>query len=274
MLRHSKLTRNLFIVLFVWSALTVGLIPNASSQQFTTSTSILTSSLTQTATYNLFSFTTSTWTGNGTFTGSVEFGTIGNATDFHCAISWGQFNSTGMTHLEYSVIGPMTFFIYASGGLNSFANALSPLAVVGAAEGLKGCNAANDAPQWSNYPHYSWDISATSYPAAGSFNVNLPPNLNPYYYGMIVPRSKSYLTGTLSISPLWGVYTNTATSTIPTTLLKTSVTTLTFRSTLEVPFMQTYGSWIAAVIVGTLVVAMLFFALRRSRHARKPRRHH
>lgn len=157
----------------------------------------------------------------------------------------------------------MTFFIYSGGALNSFANALAPLAVMASAMGPKACNAANNSPQFGDYPHYSWDILAASYPAKGSFDVNLPPNFSPYYYGMLLPVSQSYLTGTLALSPLWGIYTNTATSTIPTTLVKTSVTALTFRSTLEVPFMQTYGNWAVAAIFGVLILAFLFFKKKR-----------
>lgn len=253
------------VLLVLTIILAVASIPSATSQQFTTSTSILTSSLTQTTTYNLMSFTTSTWTGSGTSTTEAVFRSyLFTSMTASCYLfdpypSF-AFNSTGMTHVEYSVNGPMTLFIF-SAGQNPFA----VISILLSAYASSACNAANNAPYVTDYPHYSWDISAASYPATGSFDVNLPPKDNPYFYGMLCPLSDSSPTATLSISPLLGVYANTATSTIPTTLLKTSVTTLTFRSTLEVPFMQTYGSWMAVVIVGALVVAVLFFALRRTR---------
>ena len=140
---------------------------------------------------------------------------------------------------------------------------------VGAAFASSSCNAANNSPSVSGYPHYSWDISAASYPATGSFNAYLPSNDNPYLYGILTSES-GYPTATVTLSPLSGVFTSTVTSTIPIALSTIGMTTLTFVSTLEIAFTQTYGGWIVAAIVVVLVIAVLFFALRKRRTTHGP----
>lgn len=124
-----------------------------------------------------------------------------------------------------------------------------------------------------NWPSYVQQISAGSYPASGSFDLNLPPASNPYTYAMVAPLSEGSPTATLTINPIWGTYTSITTSTIEATSTTSSSTTLTFLSTLpsvtvlEVPFAP-FTQIYAGLIIGTLAALVILYLLHRSKGGR------
>jgi len=172
---------------------------------------------------------------------------------------FGFFNATGTTQFEYSVSGPMTLYILSG--------QLSPTALAGA---LGEPDCYNPELAYMNWPSYIQQISAGSYPASGSLDLNLPTGSNPYMYAMVAPMSDGSPTAILTISPIWGTYTSTTTSTIAATSTTSSSTTLTFLSTLtsvsvlEMPFTQTYGGWIIGII-SVIAIAVTLYSRRRSK---------
>lgn len=71
-MQHSKLTRNLVIILLLSSVLTIGLIPNASSQQFTTPSNLHVSPAANVDQVSVLSSSTSTSTSTSTVQLTVQ----------------------------------------------------------------------------------------------------------------------------------------------------------------------------------------------------------
>jgi len=244
------------------------MIPGANSQQFTTTTSLLTtaiavtSTFTQTRTNTSYSVLTSVSTGSGTLTGTYNAyrSLQGTVCSFPLV---GFFNSTGMTHFEYSVGDPMTLYILSG--------QFTPAALAGI---LEEPDCYTPYLAYVDWPSYVQQISAGSYPTSGSLNLTLPTASNPYTYVMVAPLSEGSPTATLTISPIYGTYTNITTSTIAATSATTSSTTLTFLTTLasvttlEVPFTQTYGGWVIGII-GVVAIAVTLNSRRRSNRGRR-----
>ena len=266
-LLKTHLTRYLVIVLLFSSTLTI--IPGVSSQQFTTTTSLLTTTIsvtgafTQTRTNTRYSFLTSVSTGNGTLTGTDNaFRSLqGTACSFPLV---GFFNSTGATHFEYSVGGPMALYIL-SGQFT-----LTTLAGM-----LAEPDCSTPFLAYVDWPSYVQQISANSYPTSGSLNLTLPAASNPYSYAMVAPLSDVFPTATLTISPIYGTYTSITTSAIEATWMASSSTTFTLLSTfasatvLQVPFTQTYGGWIIGIIGIVVAISVFtFHSLRRRKGGR------
>jgi ribosomal protein L40E len=106
---------------------------------------------------------------------------------------------------------------------------------------------------------------------SGSFSVNLDTSQNPYGIFVIAPLTNTPPVATETVSPVSGVYTGTATALIPEASTAPLTRTLTFATTLQVPFMQTYGGWVVAAIIGVLVIVVLFFALQKRRTTHRPK---
>jgi len=242
-------TRTLVIVLLLSSALTIELIPNVSSQQYTTSTSITTSSLTRTATYYSKSYyaITSTETGMLTTTANFTYVALGNCYS-------GTFifvNATGPTHLDYSTSGPLTLYVLNwSSAVQWMSSSLAFVSLCAPAASIL-------------YQERILAISGINYPVSGRFNIDLPSSGNPYV--IYLTGQSSNLAVTLTISPVLVAQTTTATASIPKTITTSATTTLTFATTLEVPFIQTYGYLIVAAVVAVLLLGLLFFT-RRMKH--------
>jgi len=265
-MQETRLTRRLVIVLLLFSALTI--IPIATSQQFTTTMSPLTTTVavtnasTQTMTKTLYSFMTSISIGSGTLTGTnnTQRSIQGSVCSFPL---FGFFNSTGMTDFQYSVSGPMTLYILSG--------PLSPTALAGA---LAGPDCYNPELAYMNWPSYIQQISAGSYPASGSLNLTLPTASNPYTYAMVAPLYEGFSTATLKISPIWGTYTSITTSTIAATSTTSSFTTITYLSTLasvavlQAPFTQTYELYVG-VSIGIVAALVTLYSLHRSKGRRR-----
>jgi hypothetical protein len=107
-------------------------------------------------------------------------------------------------------------------------------------------------------------IAALSYPTTGTFDVNLPQG--DYIMVMVAPLSSQKPTAMLTSGYLLGVGVNYTTETQSISSTTTGETTLKFFTTLEVPFTQTYGSWIVAAIIGVLILGFLFVNLRMKKH--------
>ncbi|MGO9644789.1 MAG: hypothetical protein ACLPY5_08595 [Candidatus Bathyarchaeia archaeon] len=244
------------------SALTIALIPNASGQQYTTSTSIVTSSLTQMITYSSESYQTVASTETGTITTIVAFtislspvvGTICYPSDFVFV------NTTGTTQIEYSVNEPMTLYVLNWPSAAQWVSSINAFTFLGGGE----CTIP------ASLVTYQERILALSgsYPVSGSFNLNLPSTGNPYL--IYLAGEKPNPTATLTVSPALTAQTTTATISIPMTLTTTGNTTLTYYNTLEVPFMQTYGNLTAAIIILAVVILVGVWAIsglrRRTSH--------
>jgi hypothetical protein len=173
-----------------------------------------------------------------------------------CYMSVLVFNSLGTTHFEYSAKGPMVVYVLTESSLTDW---LSVLWTGGQ------CSASTPTI-------YERSILSQSYPVSGSFDLSLPSG-NTYGIVLIAFPSETSPAIQLSIGPVLLAQTTTATTSIPVTSTATSARTLMFISTLELPLIHTYGSWMTAIIVGALVVAIVFFVVRRTRHARKRRKH-
>jgi len=243
-LQVSSRTRNFVLIVLLSSVLTA--IPSANSQEYTTSTSTLTSPLTLTKIYNFVSLTiaTSTEAGTATFTQGY-YSTVAGAP---CKlVLLGTFNSTGATHFEYSVNGPTTLYILA-GPLRIAVTELKT------ATTIVGCESIVSI---LGFPSYTRQISGSG---SGSFDLNLPTAHNPYIYAMVVPVSQVYPSGRLAITPLWGTYT------IAMSLTRTSTATFAFNTTITslTPMeLQPRGIWTVSLCIVVLIVLFAFYLLYR-----------
>jgi len=240
-LEHSKITRNLVIVLLLSSVLTVGLIPNVSSQQFTTSTSFLTSSLTQITTYYVTTFTGLTTAGIQTITASASFEPLQGA----CSIGLVTFTAaTGPTHFEYSANGPMMLYVVNETTLMMWSSSMF---------------GGNCAPTFGNWTSYK--LSSQSYPVTGSFDLSLPSLGNPYAAVFVAPASASPA-ATLTVGPVLALQTKSMTASILVTIPSSVTTTLIFATTLAGPSTQTYSDWIVGVVFAIIILGLLLFERR------------
>ena len=234
-------------ILLLSSVLTMALIPEASSQQFTTSTTLLTGTWTQTTTYYSESYYSATST-------SVSTSTITAQMTSYDTYKSCYFFSTAFESAA------LTVHIHFSGGFDA-------LYILDASDLSYTFEFANGACFPAHYRFQKVPLSSS-----GDFHVSLPPSDNPYLlflrtWGPAGNPPTVYLTiGPISVSEV--------TSTVPIEMASasTGTTTLTFFTTLEVPFKQTYGNWIMAVIIAAFVLVLLFLALRRTKHARKHQR--
>jgi len=250
-LRNSRLRHRFVILLLLSSILTI--IPTANSQQFTTSTSFLTTLATQTTTYSTVSLTTTTSTGAGaaTFTEGHYSTNAGAPCE---VVLLGTFNSTGPMHFGYSVNGQTTLYILSGRSRT----AMTELRTVTT---ITGCSSAVSL---FGLPSYTRLISGFE---SGSFDLNLPPTDNPYIYAMITPASQAAPNGRLTISPLWGTYTVAMNFTAASTELSTVPTTLISLTSMEA---QSYGSsgsddWIIGLCIVVLIVLFAVYLLHRRR---------
>jgi ribosomal protein L40E len=109
-------------------------------------------------------------------------------------------------------------------------------------------------------------IVSISAPSAlsGNFDESLDPLQNPWMLAVVAPIFDVNPSLTLTYGPVVSRFVVTATASIPVVTSTTSLTTtLTYATTLAVPFIQTYGALLVAVIIGALVIAVLFLALRK-----------
>lgn len=232
------------------SALTVGLIPSASSQQYTTSTSVFTSSFSQTTTAYSYAVTSVTVTGTGTDTETASFSNFAQ-----CNIEVGVldiFGASGVTHFEYSASGPMTLYVMDEATMNSWLTFSSFL--------TSQCE-----PLGGNWIRYRL---GSAYPLQGSFDLNLPSN----YYAVVfaAPSTTINPTAMATVSPVAYAQVTSMTSTTSMIYVISGTTTLTFSTVLEVPFMQTYGSWIVTAIAILAIAALIVWLTLKRRL--KPRR--
>lgn len=233
--------------------------PNVRSQQFTTSTSFVTSTnieySAQTESITLYSesYYTVTSVSSSTATLTDEFATTSRGGG-PCYISpTGGFNSTGASiYVHYEAAQPVTLYV---------------LDIHDMEEGLTAGYGMGCGP-------FSWR-DRISEGASANIKLRLPKSDNPYFLAFVAPylsspiiyvtvgpmstRSSATLTTSVSIA---GFSTITGTLTTPTTF--------TFRTKLAVPFMQTYGNWLmSGVLTAVLVVVVLFLAYRTRRHGKK-----
>jgi uncharacterized membrane protein len=219
--------------------------PNASSQQFTTSTWFSTSTLTQTGT----SYSASYYSVNSTAATTWIITAYINNRVGSCYLRWMFFNSTGMPlHVDYSTSQPMVLYI-----LNFFD---------------WGLWALNSGAGFTDPCHPTLVVYQASISSSGSFGVNLPTSGNSYAL-LLVATQFINPTITLTIGPTMVVFAATATTAIPIASTTTGTITLTFYTTLQVPFIQTYGSWIVAGILAILVIVALIVALKKRKRAEK-----
>ena len=102
---------------------------------------------------------------------------------------------------------------------------------------------------------------------SGNFDVSMPPNGNPYEWGLVVPPF-GYPTATITMSTVLGTHTTVMTLTSWTPIAITTSSTVTFTSSnvlqVPVPFLQAYGGWIVAgVIIAVLAADNIWLSLKR-----------
>jgi hypothetical protein len=207
----------------------VGLIPNGSSQQFTTSTTFLTGTSYVTG----FSYVTSA--GLRTQTEAISFTGLGGCGKVGLEAG---FEASGITHFDYSASGPMQLYVVDAPTLIQWSS--GPL-------GWIAC-----APSSGNWVRYSLGNGS---PLSGSFNLNLPSNT---YYIVCVA---AYGSPTASVveGPVLVPQTETIPYSKPTTFTITSV------SVLQVSVAQSYGSWLLVFGVIVIIGIVLLFLVRRNR---------
>ena len=228
------------------------------SQQFTTSTTFLTTLATQTTTYSTVSLTitTSTRTDVATFTEGYYSANTGAP----CEVALlGTFNSTGPMRFGYSVNGQTTLYIL-SGRSRTAMTELQTVTTI------TGCSSAVSL---FGLPSYTRLISGAE---SGSFDLNLPSIDNPYIYAMITPISQTVPNGSLTISPVWGTYTTAVNFTASSTQLSTVPTTIVSLTTME---LQPYNSGDWTEIIGLCIVAVIalfasYLLFRRKRANMNP----
>ena len=248
-----QLRKLLVCLLLFASALTIALIPEASSQQFTTSTALQTSTWTQTSTnyftntYNVVSYSSSNSTSVGTLTITTQ---ITNTQTYGAPCYWFvlPFWSVGSTvHIHFSGSESwMSLYILDGSDLTSLSSIFS--------NGV--C-----------YP-FTYRFVNRSPSSSGDFDVSLASD-NPYFLFVETSGLGNPPTFYLTIGPVSIVSSITTTALIESaslaegTSISTGTTTLTSLTSLEVPFMQTYGSWIVTAIIAAVALGMVVLYSRR-----------
>ena len=225
------------------SAVTIGLIPNGSAQQYTTSTSFLTSAMTHTTSASyVASYYTTTSTGITTQTKTVNLS--GSESGSECYNIVVFFNSTGTTHITYSANEAMT--IYVIDGVKLMA--LTFLILSGRSQYT---TASYCDPNTLSQIAYGQPISISG-PTSGSFDEYFEPTVG---YGFLIeaPLSDVNPAVTLTYGPVLASSTTTSEIFALTSWSITATSTLTFVTSLEVPFTQTYGSWIVVIILAVVI---------------------
>jgi len=243
------------------------LAPNVNSQQFSTSTSLLTSSFTQPMTYYQPTVTVTSFTIETTEVDTISSGHWGNVPNICFFASTSLSLGSAPAQIEYSVSTPVTLEVwdeaamglwgiayYIPSNMNQYA--CTPIGV--GAFGLE----------------YQTSLSGT-----GSFDLN--PSQFPYQdtqgYGIVLTApfaSPTPPTATVSLGPCQLVLSVTENTSIPLISTIAGVTTLTSLSTLQLSVIQSYGDWIVGVvIVAVIAVIVLLLVNRRKRQSkRKPHR--
>jgi hypothetical protein len=109
---------------------------------------------------------------------------------------------------------------------------------------------------------------------SGNFDESLDPIQNPWMLALVAPIFDANPSLTLTYGPVVSKFVVTATASIPVTSTGTGATTLTLVTTLELPFMHTYGSWLAIPIIAALVIVIIWLGLKLRIKTGKRRRHH
>jgi hypothetical protein len=241
-------SKTLFSVLLVLSAVSIVATQNVSSQQFTTST------FTQTTSFYSASYYTETSTGMVTSTAALQFRRSNDPSSLCYFTGISSFHTNGSTHIEYSASGPM--IIYVLGYLDNGSRALWFTEFALGSFSFDPCDFSLITPRWEQDIVYFREISRSSYPATESLDVNLPESSGPYGFVIIAPLSDAPPSITLTVGPVSGVFTATSTAPIPVTK------TLTFFTTLEVPFLQANAEWLAPIaIVAVLALGFVIFRM-------------
>lgn len=261
-MQRSRFTRRLVILLLLSSVLSV--LPSANSQQFTTTTSFLTSSTTQTLTSYSTSYYNLTSTSTATEQTKLQLASVQSCYEYAF-----PFNSTGNMHFSYVASGSMTIYLIDEGVVEFAALAGIPLAPLYAA--LR-CDTADltemahttAATEFMNAQSVIISIESMGQPVSGSFSGQFDSFQNPWNLVVIAPLSNTNASLVLTYGPIVSVSSTPQTISFPLESVITSTTTVTLSTVLAVPFMQTYGGWIIAAIVAVcLIVAVIWLVLRR-----------
>jgi len=109
-------------------------------------------------------------------------------------------------------------------------------------------------------------ISISASNASGSFEEHLEPMQNPWSLVVVAPTSAINPTLTLTYGPIMSEFEVTTMILLPSSFTPMTVTTtLAFLTTVEVPFTQTYGSWIVAVILAVVISVGMWAVSGRKR---------
>ena len=246
--------------------------PNVNSQEFTTSTSFLTSSTTQTlVSTNLYNVTSTT---TGTMITTFQLSKVQS-----CYESVLSFYSTGNVTFSYSASGSMTIYLIDEAIVELAAMRgvfVAPLFYAVRCDRANLLVLANTTAQ-SEFMRVKTIISilgnALNQPVTGSFGGDFDRLQNPWSLVVIAPMSNPNSTLTLTYGPVVNASrtAETVSSTITSTLVNTI--TMSFSTVLEVPTPQTYSGWLVGGIPVAMVVVMLFLACKSKRHGvRKTRR--
>jgi hypothetical protein len=237
------LTRKLFIVLLVLSAVGLLQMPYVNSQSLSSSTSVFMHTLTSTMTSYSTSVNSSTYTIVGTTTiNDYVNGRIGL-----CYLKWYFFNSTeSTTHIAYSAGQQATFYI------------------------LK-------FPEWtewisSNDPcHPKSIVYQGTLSSSGSVDLTLPTSGNSYAL-VIVASSSTNPSITITLGPALIVSRTTASTAVPLVSTRTDTTAVT---SIAITKVQPYENWIVAIALVAIVAIglVIWIAYTKPRASkRRPRR--
>jgi hypothetical protein len=230
------MNRMTFSILLLAAAFSLLLFPSVISQNFTTSTTFVTGTLTQTVTFSSGSvMAVFDRTARGTLAIITQVGNcytspIGPLLPGSPTAP--RFNVTGSAiHVEYSSFQPVTAYFLSAAQLAVWL------------EGASNCKSS---------------ITPQSGPSlTGSFDVNdTSPSHNPY---TLLFTSTTPTVVSVSVGPIALGITVTATTFVELISVKTNVVTTSYLVTLEVPFAQTYGGWMVAAILATAFLGLVAY---------------
>jgi len=256
-LDQSKATRILIVILLLSSVVTLWFIPNSSGQE--SATSFLTSSYTGPTTVYLPTVTVAVPTGLTTLAAPVTFQLF---TGFCYFAFLPLFDTTGTFNITYSVdpsfISLTLYVLDAQGSYRSWQTAFDSGLSVNMAQNR--CYPAN----YALTPPYEATISGSGslQTTLSSLSLSLGKT-----YGIVltdVAIQSGPPTASINIGPVQSLTSVTESTSIALTSTVTAATTLMFVGAVQGSPVQSYGTWIAAVVtIAILILATLWFLSRK-----------
>ncbi|HMK82693.1 MAG TPA: hypothetical protein VK503_03155 [Candidatus Bathyarchaeia archaeon] len=237
------LTRKLFIVLLILSAVGLLHVPYVNSQSISSSTSVFLSTLTSTVT----SYSTSVSGVTYTIVGTTTINDYVNGRIGSCYLSWYFFNSTeSTTHISYSAGQQATFYILKFSEWTEWIS--------------------SDDPCHPKSVTYQGTLSSS-----GSIDLTLPTSGNSYAL-VIIASSSTNPSIKVTLGPALIVSRSTVSTAIPLVSTRTDTTAVTSIATAQG---QSYENWMVAIVLIVIVAIGLAIWIAYTKpyaSKRRPRR--